>query len=145
KAGWRHDGDEREVARGKNVYALGKLDVAQVHRMGDLQPGHVDVDRRRDGVGPAAHLDGVRDDVDGAATLHAPRLVRIDHVHRDIDANLRAFAEPHEIHVDRRVANRIELVVARDHAMLHAVDLEIVQGGEKMPGIDALPDVGAVD
>ena len=32
----------------------------------------------------------------------------------------------------------VELEVARNDAMLHAVDLEVVHGGEEVPGIDAL-------
>src|SRR5829696_9016571 len=116
-----------------------------MQRVGDLEAGHVDVDRGRNRLGRAAHLDRVRHDVDGAAALDARRLVGVDDVDRDLDANLRAFAEPEKIHMDRRVANRIELVVARDHAVLDALDLEIVQGGEEVSRIDALPDVGAIE
>src|SRR5215211_3514164 len=116
-----------------------------MQRVGDLEAGHVDVDRGRNRLGRAAHLDRVRHDVDGAAALDARRLVGVDDVDRDLDANLRAFAEPEKIHMDRRVANRIELVVARDHAVLDALDLEIVQSGEEVSRIDALPDVGAIE
>src|SRR5262249_60329116 len=42
-------------------------------------------------------------------------------------------------------ADRIELIIARDHAMLGAIDLEIVQRGEKVARIDALTDLVAVE
>jgi len=42
----------------------------------------------------------------------------------DIDANGRALAEPHEIDVQRQIAHGIELEVARNDAVLHAVDLD---------------------
>src|SRR5262249_56574603 len=55
------------------------------------------------------------------------------------------LAEPQEVDVHRQVLDRIELEVARDHAMLGAVELELVDGGEKTPGIDALLELGVVD
>ena len=39
---------------------------------------------------------------------------------------LRADAEPHEIHVHRQILHRIELEIARDHPVLGAVDVELV-------------------
>jgi len=40
----------------------------------------------------------------------------------NIDADGGALAEPHEIHMQRQVAHRVELEVAGNNAMLHAVD-----------------------
>ncbi len=60
----------------------------------------------------------------------------IDHVDGMRDADHRALAEPHEIHMQRSVAHRIELEVARDDAMLLAVDLEVVDRGQEPAGID---------
>jgi hypothetical protein len=88
----------------------------------DLKFGHVDLDRIGDQLRPALHIDRVRDDVDRAAALDAGRLVGLDHHDRDGDADLRALTEPHEVDMHRIVQDRIELEVARDHAMLHAVD-----------------------
>jgi len=48
-------------------------------------------------------------------------------------ADLRAFAEPQEIDVHRQVFHRIELEVARDDPLLGAVDVELVDRGEKCP------------
>ena len=77
-------------------------------------------------VGRAHHLDRVGDDVDRAAALDAGRLVGIEHVHRDVDADDGAFRHAQEIHVHRQILHRIELEVARDHAMLGAVHVEVV-------------------
>ncbi len=59
-------------------------------------------------------------------------------VDRDVDADGRALAEPHEVDMQRQVADGVELEVSRNDAVLHAVDLDVVDGGEKAPGIDAL-------
>src|SRR5262249_40567784 len=53
--------------------------------------------------------------------------------------------EPQEVDVHRQIPDRIELKIARDHPMLGAVDLELVDAGEKAPGIDALPELGVID
>jgi hypothetical protein len=47
--------------------------------------------------------------------------------------------------VERIVADRVELEVARDHAVGLALDIQIVDGGEKPAGIDLLPDFGVID
>ena len=66
-------------------------------------------------------------------------------VDRNIDADRRALAEPHEVDMQRQIADRVELEIARDDAVLHAVDLDVVNGGEKMPGIDALAQIGVIE
>ena len=54
-------------------------------------------------------------------------------------------AEPQEVDMHRRSLHRIELEVARDHAVLGAVDVEVVERGEEAPGIDALPQLGMIE
>ena len=87
----------------------------------------------------------VGDDADRAAALDAGRLVGVHDVDRDVDADGRALAEPHEIHMQRQIAHGIELEIAGNDAVLHAVDLDVVNGREKMPGIDALVQIGVVE
>ena len=60
-------------------------------------------------------------------------------------ADLRAFAQPQEIDMDGKVLHRIELEVARNDAVLGAVDVEVVDRGEEVSGIDALLELGMVD
>src|SRR5262249_29528631 len=55
------------------------------------------------------------------------------------------LAETQEVDMHRQVLHRIELELARDHPLLGAVDLELVDGGEKAPGIDALLELGVID
>ena len=112
-----------------------------MHRPVDLQSGEIDVDRLRNGVGQAKHLDRVLDDVDGAAALHARRLVGVLDVDRDAHADAGAFAEAEKIDVDRNVAHRIELIIAGNDPVARAVDLELVDRGEEMPGKDVLPQL----
>src|SRR6185312_3259505 len=64
---------------------------------------------------------------------------------RNSDPDHRALAETHEIDMQRIVADRIELEVARDHAVLLSVELEIVDRGQEPPGIDPLPQVVVVE
>jgi hypothetical protein len=116
-----------------------------VLRIVDLETRNVDVDRFRDVLGRAHHLDRVGDDVDRAAALHAGRLVGVHDVDGDADADFRAVAEPHEIHVHRQVLHRVELEIARNHPVLGAVDVELVDGGEEPARIDALLELGVID
>src|SRR5262249_1491032 len=57
---------------------------------------------------------------------------------RNIDADGGILAEPHEVDMQRQIAHGIELEVARDDAVLHAVDLDVMNGGEEVPGVNAL-------
>ena len=47
--------------------------------------------------------------------------------------------------MQRQIAHGVELKVARNDAVLHAVDFDIVDGGEKMPGVDALAQFVVVE
>ena len=61
------------------------------------------------------------------------------------DADGRAFAEPHEVDMDREIAHRIEMEVARNHAVLLALQIDVVNRGEEPAGQDALAQFGIVD
>src|SRR3984885_7723421 len=141
----RHNRDQGDVAGGDDAHAFRQGDVAQMLGIVDIELAAVAGDAGRDGVGAAAHLDGVGDDADRAAALHARRLLGVPDVDRNVDADGGALAQPHEIHMQRQVAHRTELEVARDDAMLHAVDLDVMNGGEKTPGIDAVVQIGVVE
>ena len=108
-------------------------------RMVDLEAGDVDVDR------PAGwRRPGRRTSIVWVTMLTVPpRFMPGDwsafmHVDRNVHADGRAFAEAQEVHMDRNVLDGVELEVARDHAMLGAVDVEIVEGGEEVARVDAL-------
>ena len=45
----------------------------------------------------------------------------------------------------REVLDRIELEVARDHAVLRAVDVDVVERGQEAAGIDALAQFVVVE
>ena len=66
-------------------------------------------------------------------------------MNRHVDADQRAFGEPHEVDVDRDILHRIELIVARDHPVLLAVDLDVVQRRQEVAGIDFVADVDVID
>src|SRR5262249_43768841 len=144
-AGWRHHGDKRDVAAGERAHAVRQRDIAQVLRIIDLKPADIDLDAVRDRVGEATHFDGMRNDADCAAALDAGRLIGAAHANRNVDPDGGAFAQPHEIHVQRHVAHGIELEIARDDAVLYAVDLNLMDGGEEAAGIDALAQFGVVE
>ncbi len=46
----------------------------------------------------------------------------------NVDADRRALAKPHEVHVQRQIAHGIELEIAGNDAMLHAVDFDVMDG-----------------
>ena len=47
--------------------------------------------------------------------------------------------------MQRKIAHGIELKVARNDAMLFAVNLDIMNGGQKMPGVDALLQIAVIE
>ena len=144
-AGRRHDGDEGRVAMHDRAHVRRQLDVAQVLRVADLETRDVDVDRFRDRVRRAHHLDVVGDDVDGAAALHAGRLVDVHHVHRDAHADRRTLAEAEEVDMDRIVAHRVDLEVARNGAVLLAVDLDVADADEEAARMDAVLELVEIE
>src|SRR4029079_1881446 len=133
------------VRRFEHLHAGRQRDLAEMARVIDVEIADVDVDGRGDLVGAHAHRDGVLDDVDRTAALDAGRGFRAPHPHRDVDADGRAFAEPHEVDMHGRVLHRVELEVARDDAMLFAVELDVIDRGEEMAGIDALADFRMIE
>src|SRR6267154_5244734 len=70
---------------------------------------------------------------------------RVADVQGNADADGGAFAEPHEIDMERKIAHRIKLEVARNHAVLVALEIDVVNRGEKPPRQDALTQLGIVD
>src|SRR5688572_15419352 len=66
-------------------------------------------------------------------------------MHRNVDTNGGAFAEPQEVDMHGYVLHRVELEIARDHAVLFAVDLDVVDRGEEAAGIDALAQFGMIE
>src|SRR5882672_590626 len=116
-----------------------------MQRVADLQAADIGVDKLRNVIDRAFQIDGVGDDVDGAAALHARRTFRVYDMEGNADADGRAFAEPHEIHMDRKIAHRIEMEVARNHAVLLALEIDVVNRGEKTACQDALAQLGVVD
>ena len=114
-------------------------------RIVDLELGDVDLDVIRNLLRLDHDVDRMGDHVHGAAALHAGCRFGIDHTNWNGDADHRALAEPHEIHVQWVVADRIELEVARDDAVLLAVDLKVIDRGQKPAGIDLLPQVGVIE
>src|SRR5205823_573976 len=99
----------------------------------------------RDVVDRAFQIDGVGDDVDGAAALDAGCGFGLHDMQRHADADGRAFAEPHEIDMQRKVLDRIEMEVARDHAVLLPFEIDVVDRGQEAARQDALPQFGVLD
>src|ERR1700682_2475394 len=116
-----------------------------MQRVADLQTADVGLDILRNVIDRAFQIDGVGDDVDGAAALHAGCGFRILDAQGNADANGGAFAEPHEIDMEWKIARRIEMEVTRNHAVLLALEIDVVNRGEKPAGQDALAQFGIVD
>ena len=129
----------------QRLRAVGKLHVGQVHGVVDLEAGDVDLDELRNVVDRDLQVDGVGHDVDRAAALDAGRLFSAVDVQRHADANGRALAEPHEVDMDREVAHGIEVIVARDHAVLLALDIDLVNRGQEVTTENPMPQLAVVD
>src|SRR5690349_19734172 len=64
---------------------------------------------------------------------------------RNVDPDRGALAQPHEIHMQRHIAHRIELEIARDDAVLFAIHLDLMDGREEAARIDALAQIGIIE
>src|SRR5579864_2052134 len=84
-------------------------------------------------------------DVDRATALHAGRDFGLQNVQRNADANSRAFTEPHEIDMNRKIAHGIEMEVARNHAVLLSLQIDIINRGEEPAGENALAQFAIID
>src|SRR5579883_2355352 len=143
--GRRRYGRHGEVAGDRGLGAFGQLDAADVHAAADLEPVEAHIDLLGDRVGVAVELDLVPHQVDDAAALDARRLLGIDDVDGDRDRNPRARADPHEIDVERPVAHGMELHVARQHALLAAVQLDVQQPCEETGLVDFAVELAGID
>src|SRR3546814_16733073 len=113
------------------MHAFRQLHRGDVHAVADLQAGKIDLEVLRNGVSPAGQLDLVAHDVEHAAALDAGALILVDEVHRHLDVDAGGGGDAQKIDVDRLVAHRIELHVARKHALGLAVHLHVDKGGKE--------------
>ena len=90
------------------------------------------------GIASAGHVDRdpVAHDVEHAAAADAGRGALVDELHRHLDREPRAGDDAQEIDVQRPVADRVELIVARDRADLLAGDVDRGDGGEEAAAVD---------
>src|SRR5579863_3009358 len=116
-----------------------------MERVADLKARDVGFDVLRDVVDLALQVDGVRHDVDGAATLHAGRSFGLQDAEGNADADRRAFTKPHEIDVNREITHRIEMEVARNHAVLLALEINVVNRGQEPACENTLAQFAVVD
>src|SRR3954464_11085970 len=100
-----------------------------MQRVADFEPADIGIDILRDVIDRAFEIDGVGDDVDRAATFHARRNVRVLNVQGNADSDGRAFAKPHEIDMDGKIAHRVEMEVTRNNAVLLALEIDVVNRG----------------
>src|SRR5690606_30646975 len=139
QAGWGNDGGDGEVAiRDLRRHALGQGDGRDVERVADVGAGEIDDDLLGDGIGRGADLDRVADDVEGATALQARALLLVDEGHVDLDVERGVGTDAQEVDVQGVVLDRVELVVARNDAVLLAIDVEGDDVGEEATVVDAL-------
>ena len=110
-----------------------------------IEAREVDGDRFRNGVGRRDHLDRVQHEIDRAALFQARRGFAIDDVHRYADAHARSRRQPQKVDMNRPVGDDVELIVARQNALLAAFHLELEDGRQKSAGVNELVDVLVVD
>src|ERR1700731_1275441 len=116
-----------------------------MHRIIDLQGREVDDDRLGDRVGRNPHFDRMAHDVQAATSLDTGADILIDEMHRHVDAKTCPRLQTQKIDVERLILDRIELVVARDNALLGTAQVELEDRGQKMPGVDELVDFTKIE
>ena len=111
-----------------------------MHQFGNVEPADINGYRLGNRVGRHLQLDRMAHDVQRAALLDAGADVLIDEMHRDGDAQRRTGLQPQEIDMQGPVGDPVELIVARDHPLLAALDIDLEDRRQKMPGVDELVD-----
>ncbi len=105
-------------------------------RVADLGALEVDRDEVRDRIGGNRELDLVTHDVEHATALDAGRLLFVDEVDRHIDGHERVLADAQEVDMDRKIADRIELIVLRQNLDLLAGDVDRGDRGHEPAAVD---------
>ena len=116
-----------------------------MHRIVEVEAGEVDRDRLGDRVRRREQLERVQHEIDRAALLDAGRGFAIDDVDRHADAHARARAQAQEVDVHRLVGDDVELIVARQNALLAAADVELEDRGQEVAGVDELVELLEID
>src|SRR5690606_6699190 len=121
--------------------ALGQRHRGNVDGIADFPACQINGDGIRDRIGRAIELDFVAHDVEHTTALDAGRLVLVDEADRDVDVNFRILAHPQEVHVQREILDRIELVVLRQDPDLLSVHVDRGNRGQKAAAVNLVVDV----
>ena len=113
----------------RNVDALGRADLGEVHGRGDLEPGHVHVDAVGDVGRQRLDVQLVGDVLQHAALLDAGRLLGALEVHVHLRLDLLVEADLEQVDVEQLVTNGVLVPVLHDHRARLAADLEVDQRG----------------
>src|SRR6478736_871313 len=140
-SGAADDGRHGEIALGDGgLHAFGQLDRRDVHAVADLETGQIHIEMLGDGVGRAADRNFVAHDVQDAAALDAGGGGFVQEAHRNLDGDQRMLAHAHEIDMDGKVANGVELHLAGNDARLGSIQVEYEDRALKVTGVELLRD-----
>ncbi|MNV68043.1 hypothetical protein D3C71_1608730 [compost metagenome] len=112
-----------------------------MQRVADFRAGQVDGDGFGNRVRRDDQLNGVAHHVEGAAALETGALLFVDEFHMHIDMQRGIARHAQEVDVDRLIHDDVELVIARDHLVDGAIDVEVEDVRLEATGIDELQRV----
>jgi hypothetical protein len=87
----------------------------------------------------------VLDDLDQAAVLDAGALLLTDDVHRNLDRDGLALGDAQEVDMDREILDRVELVIARNDALLLTSDADLEDRGQEVAAENQLAGLVGVE
>src|SRR5579883_1310559 len=134
----RGDGEVAFCDGGRN--SLRKGDVGNMDAVANIEAGEVHRDLFRDGIGRAGKLDRMANDVQDPAALQAWRRLVIHELNGNLHVNARGPAHAEKVHMDGKIANRIDLDLPRNDPLLLAVDIEQVDCRQEASCLIALPE-----
>ena len=102
-----------------------------MHRVADLETLEVDHQGLGDGINAAIQLDRMTNDIDDTAAAQARRPLLVDKAHRHINIDACARDELQEIDMQRHIADRMGLHLARQHAQCLTVERQRIVPAEK--------------
>src|SRR5690606_5025020 len=134
-----HDGGNgRVVFMSANDRTGRQRDGRDVDAVTDVDTGQIDRYLLGDVVGADDQAERVVHNVQRAAALEAGASFFIDELHMHLNGELGVLADAEEVHMQREILDRIKLVVAGNHAVLGAINIELDDVGLEAASIDVL-------
>ena len=109
-----------------------QCDHRHMDRLADINAGQIDVDAGWDRVWRNHHFNRMLHEVDRATALDPGRSDLVDNMDRHFHLDFLASRQTEKVDMQGLIADRIELVVARNNADFLTIDIDLENGRQEM-------------